>query len=151
MPKGHAKAPSQRQLRVGEELRHALVQVLDRGELHDPAVQDTPITVTEVRTSPDLKNATVFVVPLGGSTEDTDRVLEGLSRAAPFLRRCLAEKVHLRHAPRLTFSADTTFDVAGHIDNLLRDPAVARDLRTDGDETDDGIDDAIKGGTGNGA
>ena len=66
MSKGRAKAPSQRQLRVGEELRHVLAQVLDRGELHDPAVQGTPITVTEVRASPDLKNATAFVVPLGG-------------------------------------------------------------------------------------
>ena len=138
MSKGRAKAPSQRQLRVGEELRHALAQVLERGELHDPAVQDTPITVTEVRASPDLKNATVFVVPLGGDAEVTDRVLEGLGRAAPYLRRCLAEKVHLRHTPRLIFSADTSFDEAGRIDGLLRAPAVARDLDSAEEDAADG-------------
>ncbi len=138
MSKGRAKAPSQRQLRVGEELRHALSELLERGELHDPAVQDTPITVTEVRSSPDLKNATVYVVPLGGDTAVTDRVLEGLSRAAPYLRRCLAEKVQLRHAPRLTFSADRTFDEALHIDNLLRNPLVARDLEHDAGAADGG-------------
>ena len=103
MSKGRAKAPSQRQLRVGEELRHILAQVLERGGLHDPAVQDTPITVTEVRASPDLKNATAFVVPLGGDAAVTDRVLEGLNRAAPYLRRVLAEKVRLRHTPRINF------------------------------------------------
>ena len=130
MSKGRRKAPSQRQLRVGEELRHALTQVLERRELNDPAVQDTLITVTEVRVSPDLKNATAFVVPLGGSSDDLERVLKGLSRAVPYLRRILAEKVPLRHAPLLRFSADTTFDDAGHIESLLRDPAVARDLIT---------------------
>lgn len=133
MSKGRSKAPTQRQLRVGEELRHALAQVLERGELHDPAVQDTPITVTEVRTSPDLKNATAFVVPLGGDDETTKRVLEGLRRAAPFLRHCLAERVQLRYVPALSFAADTTFDDAGRIDGLLRDPNVARDLDADAD------------------
>ena len=133
MSKGRAKAPSQRQLRVGEELRHVLAQVLDRGELHDPAVQGTPITVTEVRASPDLKNATVFVVPLGGDAVVTDRVLDGLNRAAPFLRRILAEKVHLRHTPRVKFLADTSFDEARHIEGLLREPAVARDLKWEDD------------------
>ena len=133
MSKGRAKAPSQRQLRVGEELRHILAQVLERGELHDPAVQDTPITVTEVRASPDLKNATAFVVPLGGDAAVTDRVLEGLNRAAPYLRRVLAEKVRLRHTPRINFLADISFDEAGHIEGLLRQPAVARDLEWEDD------------------
>ena len=133
MSKGRAKAPSHRQLRVGEELRHILAQVLERGELNDPAVKDTPITVTEVRTSPDLKNATAFVVPLGGDAAVMDRVLEGLSRAAPHLRRVLAEKVHLRHTPRINFLADTSFDEAGYIEALLRRPAVARDLKWEDD------------------
>ena len=133
MAKGRAKAPSQRQLKVGEELRHILAQVLERGELHDPAVQDTPITVTEVRASPDLKNATAFVVPLGGDAAVTDRVLEGLNRAAPYLRRVLAEKVRLRHTPRINFLADTSFDEAGHIEGLLRQPEVARDLEWEDD------------------
>jgi len=141
MSKGRAKAPSQRQLRVGEELRHVLAGLLERGELHDPALRDISITVTEVRASPDLKNATVYVMPLGGAAEDMAKALEGLTRAAPFIRHCLAEKVHLRHTPRLSFTADTTFDNAGHIDDLLRRPDVARDL--DGPapasrETDDG-------------
>ena len=133
MSKGRAKAPSQRQLRVGEELRHILAQVLERGELHDPAVQDTPITVTEVRASPDLKNATAFVVPLGGDAAVTDRVLEGLNRAAPYLRRILAGKVRLRHTPRIKFLADRSFDEARHIEGLLREPAVVRDLEWEED------------------
>ena len=133
MSKGPAKAPSQRQLRVGEELRHILAQVLDRAELHDPAVQDTPITVTEVRASPDLKNATAFVVPLGGDAAVTDRVLEGLNRATPYLRRILAGKVRLRHIPRIKFLADRSFDEARHIEGLLREPAVARDLEWEED------------------
>ena len=133
MSKGRAKAPSQRQLQVGEELRHILAQVLDRAELHDPAVQDTPITVTEVRASPDLKSATAFVVPLGGDAAVTDRVLEGLNRAEPFLRRILAEKVRLRHTPRIKFLADNSFEEARHIEGLLREPAVARDLEWEED------------------
>lgn len=128
MSKGHAKAPSQRQLRVGEELRHILAQALERGELRDPALRETPITVTEVRAGPDLKNATVFVAPLGGDAAAMSRIIGGLTRAQPYLRRVLADKAHLRHAPRLTFSADTSFDEAGHIEALLRDPSVSRDL-----------------------
>ncbi len=135
MSKGPAKAPSQRQLRVGEELRHILAQVLDRADLHDPAVQDTPITVTEVRASPDLKNATAFVVPLGGDAAVTDRVLEGLNRAAPYLRHILAGKVRLRHIPRIKFLADRSFDEARHIEGLLREPAVVRDLEWEEDGT----------------
>ncbi|MDD9876565.1 MAG: 30S ribosome-binding factor RbfA [Magnetovibrio sp.] len=136
MSKGRTKAPSQRQLRVGEELRHALASLLERDEVHDPAVQGVTITITEVRVSPDLKNATAYVIPLGGDADRVAEVIEGLSRAAPYLRRRLAEKVQLRHAPKIGFAADTTFDTAGHIDSLLRDPAVARDLAAA--ETDDG-------------
>lgn len=133
MSKGRAKAPSQRQLKVGEELRHILAQVLERGELHDPALQETPITVTEVRASPDLKNATVFVVPLGGDPAAMNRIIEGLTRAQPYLRRVMADKINLRYAPRLTFSADRSFDEAGHIETLLRDPSVSRDLELEDD------------------
>lgn len=128
MPKGRSKESSQRQLRVGEELRHALMQVFERGELYDPAIQNTLITVTEVRISPDLKNATAFFVPLGGSSVDAWQMLEGLRRATPYLRRILSQKVRLRHTPNLSFSADTTFDDVGHIESLLKDPVVARDL-----------------------
>ena len=135
MTKGQAKAPSQRQLKVGEELRHALAWMLERGEIHDPAVADTLLTVTEVSVSPDLKNATAYVVPLGGGETNADMkdVLAGLRRAAPFLRKRMAERVRLRYAPKLSFSADTSFDNAGRIDSLLHRPEVVRDLRKDDD------------------
>lgn len=128
MSKGRSKAPSQRQLRVGEELRHVLARVFERGELRDPAIQGVSITITEVRVSPDLKNATIYMVPLGGDVDLVDQVSIGLNRAASYIRRVLAGKVHLQHIPRLKFMADTTFDQAGHINELLRDPLVARDL-----------------------
>jgi len=129
MKRRDARAPSQRQLKVGEELRHALAWSLERGEIRDPAVQGVPVTVTEVRVSPDLKNATAFVMPLGGGAgEDTSIIVEGLNRAAPFLRRRVGETIRLKHVPKISFIIDQSFDEAGHIDALLRDPAVARDL-----------------------
>ena len=120
------KQPSQRQLRVGEALRHALSDVLERGNLRDPAFRNISITVTEVRASPDLKNATAFVMPLGG--EAADAIVEALGRAAPFLRSAIAKQVALRHVPRLQFKVDRSFGQADHIDALLRQPQVARDL-----------------------
>lgn len=126
------RAPSQRQLRVGEELRHALAWMLERGEVHDPGLQARAITVTEVRVSPDLKNATVFMVPLGGG--DATEPVAALNRAANFLRHRVGEQVHLKYVPRLSFVADDSFDNASHIDSLLHDPMVARDLAPHGDE-----------------
>jgi len=120
------KQPSQRQLRVGEALRHALSGILDRGKLRNPALRNVSITVTEVRTSPDLKNATAFVMPLGG--EAADEIVEALSKAAPYLRSTVAREVELRHVPRLQFEVDRSFGQADHIDTLLRQPQVARDL-----------------------
>ena len=128
MSKGQIKAPSHRQLKVGEEIRHALVWTLKRGEVHDPAVSTTPLTVTEVSVSPDLKNATVYVVALGRGSDEMDETLLGLRRAGPFLRHCVAERVQLRYTPKLNFSADTSFDSAERIDALLHLPEVARDL-----------------------
>jgi ribosome-binding factor A len=122
MPKRRAAAPSQRQLRVGEELRHALAWLLERGEVHDPGIAGKTITITEVRVSPDLRNATAFVVPLGGG--DASVVLESLTRARPFLRRAIAKSVRLRCVPELQFSADESFDTASRIDQLLRQAAV---------------------------
>jgi len=134
-----AAGPSQRQLRVGEEIRHALAWILERGEIRDPAVSGLPVTVTEVRISPDLKNATAFVLPLGGGDPaDHDQVLGGLERAVPFLRRRIAKSVRLKYVPRLSFIWDTSFDEAGRIDALLHEPRVLQDLVKDGDETDDG-------------
>ena len=135
MLRGRSKVRSQRQLRVGEELRHILAHILERGELNDPAVRDTTITITEVGISADLKNATAYVIPLGGDKIIMRQVLIGLNRATPYLRRAVAEKIHLNYIPRLSFVADTTFDDAGHIEGLLRDPSVARDLEFKDDGT----------------
>lgn len=132
MPRGH-KAPSQRQLRVGEELRHIIAAIIERGDIRDPDLAGRAITVTEVRVSPDLKNATVFVVPLGGGEVGT--IIKGLKRARPFLRHEVARHVDLRVVPDLFFEADTSFDEASKIDTLLRSPEVARDLGAN----DDGV------------
>ena len=121
-----AKTPSQRQLRVGEELRHALSRILLRGELRDPLLAEASLTVTEVRVSPDLKNATAFVVPLGGG--DSGEVIGALNRASAFLRGQMGREVHLRHMPRLAFQADRSFDEADKINALLHEPRVQRDV-----------------------
>jgi len=121
-----AKPPSQRQLRVAEEIRHVLAGVFARGEIRDPALADVTITVTEVRMSPDLRRATAFVTRLGRS--DIAEKLPALRHAAPFLRRAVAEALRLRHAPEIDFTADTSLDYAMHVDALLRAPEVRRDL-----------------------
>ena len=127
-----ARGPSQRQLRVGEEVRHALAWILERGELRDPALVKTPVTVTEVSVSPDLKNATCFVTPLGGGDAEVVRaVVDALERASKFLRHEIAHTVNLKHTPSLRFRHDASFDEAGHIDELLHRPEVARDLEHD--------------------
>ena len=128
MSKGpvQGKAPSQRQLRVGEEIRHILAGLFLRREFRDPELAEAQITVTEVRISPDLKNATAFVARLGRS--DVAALLPALQRAAPFLRTQVAHEMRLRVAPALSFQPDTSLDYAAHVDNLLRSPEVARDL-----------------------
>jgi len=127
MPRQRPKAPGQRQLRVGEELRHVLAAIFERETFRDPALIDVRLTVTEVRPSPDLRHARVYVVPLGGSEKMKD-ILEGLKRVKPFLRREVASRVQFRFIPDLIFSADTTFDEAEHISRLLHKPEVARDI-----------------------
>lgn len=129
-----SKTPSQRQLRVGEAIRHALSETLMRGDLHDPALAGRSVTVTEVRVSPDLKNATAFVMPLGGG--DAADVVAALKRAAPFLRGQVARAVRLKYAPQLGFQTDTSFEHADRIERLLHEPEVARDLHPD-DEPDE--------------
>jgi ribosome-binding factor A len=121
-----ARAATQRQLRVGEELRHALAQLLRPGELRDPALKNANITVTEVRVSPDLKNATAFIMPLGGA--NTGEIMAGLKRSAPFLRVRAAQTVELRQAPNIVFAVDTAFDSAARITEILQRPEVERDL-----------------------
>ena len=129
---------SSRPLRVGEAMRHALARIFEHG-LHDPALTGVALTVTEVRVSPDLKNATAYIVPLGGV--HAAEAMAGLQRAAGYLRREIAQAVKLRYAPALHFALDTSFEHASNIDALLRRPEVARDLaparpekrKTDGD------------------
>ncbi|MEQ8193258.1 MAG: 30S ribosome-binding factor RbfA [Rhodospirillales bacterium] len=125
MQQRNAKAPSQRQLRVGEEIRHVLADIFERGEVRDPGLQGVSVTVTEVRVSPDLKKATAFVMPLGGNAAQARDVVEVLTRAQPFLRHRLAKAVRLRHVPDLDFSVDTSFDQAGRIERLLREAGVS--------------------------
>lgn len=125
-PRKEPRRPSQRPLRVGEELRHIFVQLLASGEIHDPDLSGTVLTVTEVRMSPDLRNAHVFFTPLGG--EGGPAILKALKRAAPFIRRRLAETIQLRVAPELRFELDTSFETAGRIETVLKDPQVRRDL-----------------------
>lgn len=126
MTRQPTKAPSQRQLRVAEEIRHVLSAVFARHEIRDPELAGETITVTEVRISPDLKAATAFVARLGRS--DADALLPALKRAAPFLRSQVASAMRLRVAPTLSFQADTSLDYAMRIDEILHRPDVARDL-----------------------
>ena len=138
MTRRDGKAPSQRQLRVGEELRHALAWVLERGDFRDPVLQGNPLTVTEIRISPDLKNATCFFTPLGGGSEEKiAEIMAALERAKGYLRHELASRVNLKYAPRISFEFDRSFDEAGHIDALLHSPEVAADIARTNDEADD--------------
>lgn len=124
--------PSQRQLRVGELVRHALADILARGDLSDPALARVLITVPEVRMSPDLKIATCFVMPLGG--KDPKAAIDALATNAKPLRGEIARRVELKYVPELRFRIDTSFEEGARIDALLRSPQVQRDL--DGDDTD---------------
>ena len=136
MPSHHKKssAPggSQRQLRVGETVRHAVADILSQGSVHDADLEGHIITVPEVRMSPDLKLATIYVMPLGG--RDTEIVIAALERNKKFLRGEVARRVNLKFAPDLRFRADDRFDEAERIEKLLRTPAVQRDLAPDSDE-----------------
>src|SRR3954469_990745 len=127
-----ASGGSQRQLRVGETVRHAVADILAQGGVHDPDLEGHIITVPEVRMSPDLKLATVYVMPLGG--KDTDTVLAALARNKKFLRGEVAHRVNLKFAPDLRFRTDERFDEAERIEKLLRTPAVQRDLKPDSDD-----------------
>ncbi|RXT48667.1 30S ribosome-binding factor RbfA [Bradyrhizobium betae] len=131
MPRHHQKkssAPggSQRQLRVGEQVRHAMAEILAQGNVHDDDLEGHIITVPEVRMSPDLKLATVYVMPLGG--RDTEIIIAALERNKKFLRGEVARRVNLKFAPDLRFRVDERFDEAERIEKLLRTPAVQKDL-----------------------
>lgn len=127
--------PSQRQLRVGEEVRRVLAELFARTTFRDPDLADATVTVTEVRLSPDFKHATVFVARLGRS--DIDALLPALKRVSPWLRTQMSHKLRLRAAPELHFQPDTTLDVAMHMDSLLKSPDVQRDLASRNEDDDD--------------
>ena len=122
---------SQRQLRVGELIRHSLAQLFARGEIRDPDLFDVSITVSEVRMTPDLKIARAFVLPLGGA--NTAKVLDALERCAGFVRGRVARDVKLKFSPKIEFRIDDRFDYADRIDTILHDPRVAGDLDHDAD------------------
>ena len=123
---------SQRQLRVGELIRHELADMLSRGDIHDPVIQAHLITVPEVRMSPDLRLATIYVMPLGG--RDVEAVIAALDRNKRYVRGEIARRVNLKFAPEIRFRADERFDEAERIEKLLRTPAVQRDLDGEKDE-----------------
>jgi ribosome-binding factor A len=125
---GDAKRPSQRALRAGEIIRHALAEIFSRGDVHDPVLESHLITVPEVRMSPDLRLATVYVMPLGG--QDEKAVLDALDRNRRYLRGEVAQRVNLKFAPDIRFRIDERFDEAERIEQLLRSPQVRRDLDT---------------------
>ena len=128
-PSSSPEGKSVRLLRVGEQVRHALSDILMRGDVHDEVLASHPVSVTEVRMSPDLRHATVFVKPLLGQDEAV--VLKALRTNTAFLQKSVAQRVNTKYAAKLKFLADESFDEGSHIDRLLRDPKVARDLGSD--------------------
>ena len=125
----HAKPPSQRQLRVGELIRHKLAEMLARGDIHDDVLAAHVITIPEVRLSPDLKLATAYVIPLGGI--DTEAVLEALTRHKRYIRAEIAHTVNLKFAPDIRFRSDDTFAEASRIDALLAGTKARQELDED--------------------
>jgi ribosome-binding factor A len=136
MPRHHQakseRGVSQRQLRVGELVRHILADMLARGEVHDPVLEGHLITIPEVRMTADLRLATIYAMPLGG--RDVDAVLAALNRHQRFLRGEIARRINLKFAPDVRFAIDDRFDEAERIEKLLRAPAVQRDLRNERDD-----------------
>jgi len=118
MARSPDRAPSQRQRRIAEVMRHGLAEILARGELRHDGLAGVSVTVSEVRVSPDMRNATAFVLPLGG--QNADGVIAALTTCAPYIRGVLGRQLQLRHAPQISFTLDTSFDYAERIDSLLR-------------------------------
>ena len=136
MPRPTVSSPSQRMLRVAEQVRHALSETLQRGEIIDPLIENTVVSVSEVRMSPDLKVATAFVSPLGA--KDTDAVVEALNKHAKFVRgRVSGALRQMKFMPEFRFKLDTSFDNFARINDLLKSPEVARDLGAEGQNNDD--------------
>lgn len=139
------QGPSQRQLRAGELIRHALVDVLREEEIHDPALAGVSVTVTEVRLSPDLKHATCFVEPLGAGVDaaptagHVDEIVKALNAHAKFLRGVLGRRIDMKFTPDLRFRHDESFDAAGYMDRLFSDPRVRADIERADDGDEDGV------------
>ena len=137
------QGPSQRQLRAGELIRHALVEVHREEEIHDPPMEGVSVTVTEVRMSPDLKHATCFVEPLGAGVETAptaghvEEIVKALNAHARFLRGVLGRHIDMKFTPDLKFRHDESFDAAGRMDRLFADPRVRADLERSGDGDED--------------
>ncbi|MBK8007511.1 MAG: 30S ribosome-binding factor RbfA [Rhizobiales bacterium] len=129
---GETKAPSQRMLRMGELVRHALAEIFSRGEVHDPVLETHVITIPEVAMTPDLRHATAYVMPLGG--KDERAVIDALNRNKKYMRGVIAKKVQAKFAPDLHFRLDERFDRADQIDKLLKRPEVQRDLKREDEE-----------------
>ena len=128
-----SEGPSVRVLRVGDQVRHVLSEILARGDVHDDVLAKQPVSITEVRMSPDLRHATVFVKPLLG--RDEEAVIKALRTNTAYLQREVAHRIRMKYAAKLKFLPDESFDEASHIDKLLRDPKVQRDLESgQGDE-----------------
>ena len=123
---------SQRQLRVGELVRHALADMLARGDVHDPVIEGHFITVPEVKMSPDLRLATIYIMPMGG--RDAAQVMAAFEHHKKYLRAEIAHRINLKFAPDIRFRVDERFAEAERIDKLLRSPAVKRDLDDEGDD-----------------
>lgn len=120
------KAPSLRLLRVSENVRHAIATIIARGDVHDHDLVGVSITVSEVRVSPDMRNAKVYIMPLGGV--DQEKVIKALNKAGPYIRGQLSKRVRMKYLPRLAFRLDESFDEASHIQELLADPKVQKDV-----------------------
>ncbi|TPK91055.1 30S ribosome-binding factor RbfA [Mesorhizobium sp. B2-4-12] len=136
MPRSTTSGPSQRMLRVGEQVRHALSETLQRGEIIDPLIENSVVSVSEVRMSPDLKIATAFVSPLGA--KDAGAVIEALNKHAKFVRgRVSGALRQMKYMPEFRFRLDTSFDNFARINDLLKSPEVARDLDADDDKNKD--------------
>lgn len=141
--KGALTGPSQRQLRAGELIRHALVEILREEELQDEALQNISVTVSEVRMSPDLKHAICFVEPLGAglagqdAAKNTGEIIKGLNRVSKFLRGRLGRSIDTKFTPDLKFIHDESFGTAAYMDKLFLDPRVQQDTRRLSDVVDD--------------
>jgi ribosome-binding factor A len=127
--------PTQRQLRVGEMLRHALAQILNRANIHDPDLDGVSVTITQVKPSPDMRYATVYCAPLGG--QNTDRIIAALNRHKGFMRGEMGHMISTKFTPDLRFVEDQSFAEAEKIENLLKSPQVQRDLAHSDDDQDD--------------